>query len=43
MGSISTVDGLEPKVDAQVVFGADCLRFDPDGKRARVNVEGVAK
>jgi hypothetical protein len=42
-GSITTVQGFEPKVEADVVFGGDRLYFDPDKQRARVNVKAVAK
>ncbi|KAI9785104.1 MAG: hypothetical protein M1816_000515 [Peltula sp. TS41687] len=42
-GSIKSVEGFEPKVDAQIVSGGDWLYFDADKKHARINVEGVAK
>ena len=42
-GSISTAESFEPKVNAEVVFGTDSLRLDPDGKRVRANMEEVAK
>ncbi|KAH8704709.1 hypothetical protein BGW36DRAFT_353159 [Talaromyces proteolyticus] len=42
-GSITTVDGFEPKIEADVVFGGDWLYFDPDKERARINVKAVAK
>ncbi|CAO1601724.1 hypothetical protein XANCAGTX0491_005367 [Xanthoria calcicola] len=42
-GHIKSVDGFEPKVDAQVVGGGDFLYFDPSNEHARVNVKGVAK
>ncbi|KAI4211985.1 MAG: hypothetical protein LQ351_005325 [Letrouitia transgressa] len=42
-GTIKTVDGFEPKLDAQVVNGGDFLYFDPDKKKARLNVKAVAK
>ncbi|KAK2749196.1 hypothetical protein FQN57_006811 [Myotisia sp. PD_48] len=42
-GTLKTVEGFEPKIDAKVVFGGDWLYFDPDKQRARVNLKGVAK
>lgn len=42
-GSITTIHGFEPQVEADVVFGGDWLYFDHDKQRARVNVKAVAK
>ncbi|KAL8729267.1 MAG: hypothetical protein Q9166_004888 [cf. Caloplaca sp. 2 TL-2023] len=42
-GYIRSVEGFEPKVDAQVVGGGDFLYFDPSQEQARLNVKGVAK
>jgi hypothetical protein len=41
-GTITTIPGFEPAFKAKVVFGADWLSVDPDGKRARVDVRGIA-
>ncbi|KAL2807715.1 hypothetical protein BJX63DRAFT_436767 [Aspergillus granulosus] len=42
-GTIKSVPGFTPEIDAEVVFGGDWLYFDPDKKRARVNFKGIAK
>ncbi|CAG8904555.1 unnamed protein product [Penicillium egyptiacum] len=42
-GSISTVDGFSPSIDAEVVFAGDWLYFDPDQQHTRMNVKGVAR
>ncbi|KAK2057593.1 hypothetical protein LY76DRAFT_515943 [Colletotrichum caudatum] len=42
-GTIETVPGFEPAFKANVVFGADWMSFDPDGKFARVDLRGIAK
>ncbi len=42
-GTIKSVPGFKPEVDADVVFGGDWLYIDPDKSRARLNVKGIAK
>lgn len=43
-GNITTVPGFQgPKLEAEVVFGADWIFFDPDQKFTRMNVRGLAK
>ena len=42
-GSIRTVPGFEPKIDAEVIFGGDSIYFDPDKEHGRLNVKGIAK
>jgi hypothetical protein len=42
-GKITTVEGFEPKFEADIVFAADALHHDPDGENSRINVTGVAK
>lgn len=43
-GNITTVPGFNgPKLEAEVVFGADWIFFDPDQKFTRMNVRGLAK
>ncbi|KAF2137748.1 uncharacterized protein K452DRAFT_235268 [Aplosporella prunicola CBS 121167] len=41
-GTLETVEGFEPKFNADVVFGADWLTFDDDKKHARINLKAVA-
>ncbi|KAK8115731.1 hypothetical protein PG984_012233 [Apiospora sp. TS-2023a] len=41
-GSIESVEGFEPKISAKVVMASDWLRFDADGKHARLDFRGVA-
>ena len=42
-GSMTTVDGFEPKIEGQVVNGGDWLYIDPSKQHARVNVRGIVK
>lgn len=42
-GTIETVPGYEPAFKATVNFGADWLRFDPDGSHGRIDLRGIAK
>ncbi|KAL2862202.1 DUF3237 domain-containing protein [Aspergillus lucknowensis] len=42
-GTISTIPGAAPEVNAQVLFAGDWLYFDPDKQHARMNVKGVAR
>ncbi|KAL3459592.1 hypothetical protein BJX64DRAFT_291098 [Aspergillus heterothallicus] len=42
-GSITTIPGFTPAVDAQVLFAGDWLYFDADKQHARMNVKGVAR
>lgn len=42
-GTIKSVPGFEPKIDANVVFGADGIYFDNDNTHCRINVKGIAK
>ncbi|ROT41102.1 hypothetical protein SODALDRAFT_396764 [Sodiomyces alkalinus F11] len=42
-GTIKSVPGFKPEIDASVVFGGDWLYFDPDKSHARVNFKGIAK
>ncbi|KAF2846073.1 hypothetical protein T440DRAFT_493013 [Plenodomus tracheiphilus IPT5] len=41
-GTLETVEGFEPKFQANVVFGADWLTFDDDKRHARINLKAVA-
>ncbi|KAJ4293184.1 hypothetical protein N0V90_008466 [Kalmusia sp. IMI 367209] len=42
-GTLTTAEGFEPKVEAEVVFGADWLYIDADKKYGRPNVKCIAK
>ncbi|ORY03473.1 hypothetical protein BCR34DRAFT_667402 [Clohesyomyces aquaticus] len=42
-GTIKSVPGFKPEIDAEIVFGGDWLYFDPDKSHARVNFKGIAK
>ncbi|KAL4993014.1 hypothetical protein BDV10DRAFT_198666 [Aspergillus recurvatus] len=42
-GTISTVAGFCPVLNAEVVFAGDWLYFDADKQHARMNVKGVAR
>ncbi|KID93458.1 Outer membrane protein, beta-barrel, partial [Metarhizium majus ARSEF 297] len=42
-GTIKSLPGFKPEVDAEIVFGGDWLYFDPDKSRARINFKGIAK
>lgn len=42
-GTLTTVEGFEPKVEAEVVFGADWLYIDADKKYARPDLKCIAK
>ncbi|TAQ89192.1 hypothetical protein B7494_g2483 [Chlorociboria aeruginascens] len=42
-GTIESVPGFTPAFKANIIFGADWLSFDPDGKFGRINLKGIAK
>ncbi|XXH00684.1 hypothetical protein Hte_007034 [Hypoxylon texense] len=42
-GTIETIPGFEPAFKAKVVFGADWLSLDPDGKHGRIDLRGIAQ
>ncbi|TAQ86978.1 hypothetical protein B7494_g4681 [Chlorociboria aeruginascens] len=41
-GTIETVEGFEPAFKANIVFGADWITYDPDGKHARIDLASIA-
>lgn len=42
-GTLVSVPGFTPEINAQVVFGADHLYTDADGSKLRVNVSFILK
>ncbi|KAL6851329.1 hypothetical protein ACO1O0_008457 [Amphichorda felina] len=42
-GTIKSLPGFQPEVDADIIFGGDWLYFDPDKSHARLNFKGIAK
>ncbi|KAI9368960.1 hypothetical protein BJX61DRAFT_521528 [Aspergillus egyptiacus] len=42
-GTISSVDGFSPAIEANIAFAGDWLYFDPDQQHTRMNVKGVAR
>ncbi|RAH41071.1 DUF3237 domain-containing protein [Aspergillus brunneoviolaceus CBS 621.78] len=42
-GTITTVEGFSPRINAQVVVAGDWLYFDPDQQHTRMNVHGIAR
>ncbi|RDW80310.1 hypothetical protein BP6252_04948 [Coleophoma cylindrospora] len=42
-GTMKSLPGFKPEIDAEIVFGGDWLYFDPDKSRARINFKGIAK
>lgn len=42
-GTLTTVEGFEPKINAKIEFGADWMYLDPDGATARINIKSIAK
>ncbi|KAL0632310.1 hypothetical protein Q9L58_008831 [Maublancomyces gigas] len=42
-GTIKSAPGFTPEINAQIVFGGDFIYTDPDGLRARLNIQLVAK
>ncbi|KAL3473114.1 hypothetical protein BJX99DRAFT_261659 [Aspergillus californicus] len=42
-GTIATIPGFTPEVNARVLFAGDWLYFDADKQHVRMNVKGVAR
>jgi hypothetical protein len=42
-GTMKSLPGFTPEIDANIVFGGDWLYFDPDKSHARINFKGIAK
>lgn len=42
-GTITTVEGFEPKLELEIVYGGDWFYIDPDQEHGRVNVRGIAR
>ena len=42
-GTITTVEGFEPKLELEIVYGGDGFYIDLDQEHGRVNVRGIAR
>ena len=43
LATITTVEGFEPKLELEIVYGGDGFYIDPDQEHGRVNVRGIAR
>ncbi|KHO11378.1 sun [Metarhizium robertsii ARSEF 23] len=43
IGTIKSLPGFKPKVDAEIMFGGDWLYFDTDKSRTRINFKVITK